>query len=207
MTGSAETKPWDARAAAWLIRPFIASPRVMPNHFTALRLLVGLAGAVCFAGGSAPNLAALLIVASNFLDHTDGELARLGNKGSRFGHYFDLASDAVVTVGMFVGIGIGLRGGALGDAAGWMGGIAGLAVALIFQLRNVMESAHGKDATRQAQVAGFEAEDVLYLLPLVTLTGGLEWFLRAAAVGAPAAAVFVTWQYWRLMCGRRPAAP
>ncbi|MGE0484798.1 MAG: CDP-alcohol phosphatidyltransferase family protein [Gammaproteobacteria bacterium] len=203
MTG----KPWDARAAAWLIRPFIDSPRVMPNHFTALRLAVGVAGAACFAGGDAPNLAALLIVASNFLDHTDGELARLGNKGSRFGHYFDLASDAVVTVGMFVGIGLGLRSGALGGAAAWMGVVAGLAVALIFQLRNVMESAHGKDATRQAQLAGFEAEDVLYLLPLVTLAGGLEWFLRAAAVGAPAAALFVGWQYWRLMRGQAGSAP
>ena len=99
-------KPWDARAAAWLIRPFIDSPRVMPNHFTALRLLVGLAGAACFALGDMPNLAALLIVASNFLDHTDGELARLGGKGSRFGHYFDLAADAMVTIGMFVGIGM-----------------------------------------------------------------------------------------------------
>ncbi|MEQ8663266.1 MAG: CDP-alcohol phosphatidyltransferase family protein, partial [Gammaproteobacteria bacterium] len=78
-------KPWDARVAAWLIRPFITSRHVMPNHFTALRLAVGLAGACCFARGDVPNLAALLIVASNFLDHTDGELARLGGKGSRFG--------------------------------------------------------------------------------------------------------------------------
>ena len=199
-------KPWDARAAAWLIRPFIDSPRVMPNHFTALRLLVGLAGAACFAFGEMPNLAALLIVASNFLDHTDGELARLGGKGSRFGHYFDLAADAVVTIGMFVGIGIGLAA-VNGPGSILMGIVAGLAVALIFHLRYLIEEALGKDATRQPRVGGFEAEDVLYLLPLVTLSGLLDAFLAAAAIGAPLAAALVVAQYLRVMRGHGPAAP
>lgn len=193
------TKPWDARAAAWLVQPFIHSPHVMPNHFTTLRLLVGLAGALAFADGHWPNLAAWLIVISNFLDHTDGELARLGDKGSRFGHCFDLAADAVVTVGLFVGIGIGLARVDGGVATIVMGALAGTAVALIFELRNRIENAHGKRATRQAQWAGFEAEDVLYLLPLVTLCDGLHGFLYAAAVGAPFAAVVVAAQYRRLM--------
>jgi len=192
-------KPWDARAAAWLVRPFIHSTHVQPNHFTALRLGVGLAGAACFAGGEHANLAALLVVTSNFLDHTDGELARLGNKSSRFGHYFDLASDAIVTVAMFAGIGVGLSDGGFGAWATVMGTCAGLAVALIFHLRNQMENSHGKQATQQAQWAGFEAEDVLYLMPAVTLAGGLGWFLVAAAIGAPLAAVFVTYQYFKLM--------
>lgn len=193
------SKPWDARAAAWLVRPFIDSPAVQPNHFTALRLVVGLAGAACFASGSLANTAAGLIVVSNFLDHADGELARLGNKGSRFGHYFDLSADAVVTIGMFAGIGIGLMHGGLGRWAGLMGALSGLAVALIFHLRNKLENQHGKSATKQAQWAGFEAEDVLYLMPLVTATGGLTWFLCAAAVGAPLAAILVTTQYFKIM--------
>ncbi len=192
-------KPWDARAAAWLIRPFIDSPHVQPNHFTALRLVVGLAGAACFAEGSRPNLAALLIVLSNFLDHTDGELARLGNKSSRFGHYFDLASDAVVTVGLFAGIGAGLAGGALGTSAYAMGALSGCAVALIFHLRNRIENRHGKSATQQPRWAGFEAEDILYLLPLVTLCDVLDGFLIAAAIGAPLAALVVGVQYARVM--------
>lgn len=192
-------KPWDARAAAWLIRPFIGSAVVQPNHFTTLRLLVGLGGAACFAFDQRPNVAALLIVLSNFLDHTDGELARLGNKSSRFGHYYDLVSDALVTVGMFVGIGIGLAAGPLGPLALGMGAAAGIAVALIFHLRNRIEGVHGKSATRQPRWAGFEAEDVLYLMPLVTLSDTLAWFLVAAAVGAPIAAAMVGAQYLRLM--------
>ncbi len=36
-------KPWDARLAAALVRPFLATRWAHPNHFTTLRLLVGAA--------------------------------------------------------------------------------------------------------------------------------------------------------------------
>ena len=200
-------KPWDARAAARLVRPFIDSPSVMPNHFTVLRLVVGLGGALAFASGTWPNAAAWLIVLSNFLDHTDGELARLGDKGSRFGHYFDLIADAIVTISMFVGIGIGLAQITAGNGPIVMGCIAGAAVAVIFQLRCRIEARHGKAATRQARWGGFEAEDVLYLLPLVTYCGGLSWFLHAAAVGAPIGAVIVIAQYFKIGHRTAPTPP
>ena len=45
---------------------------------------------------------------SNFLDHTDGELARMSGKSSRLGHLYDLASDAAVTILLFMAIGIGV---------------------------------------------------------------------------------------------------
>lgn len=188
-------KPWDARAAALLVRPFIDT-RLHPNALTTLRLLVGLTGAWLFAAGSQFNLAALCIVLSNFLDHTDGEFARMTGKMSVFGHRYDLFSDAVVTVGLFAGLGIGLRT-ALGDVAAVYGLIAGIAVAGIFQLRHVIETRHGKAAVRQASVAGFETEDVLYLIPLVTLSGQETAFLYAAAIGAPIALIVVAVQFVR----------
>lgn len=197
------TKPYDARLAAWLVAPLVPT-RVSPNHLTCVRFAVGLAGAVMFALGDRPNSAALLVVLSNFLDHTDGELARMSGKSSRFGHYFDLLSDALVTVGMFVGIGVGLAT-ALGASAAWMGICAGLAVAGIFHLRNLIENRHGKVATRQPRFGGFEAEDVLYLVPVVTLLGGLEIFLRAAAIGAPVALAVVGAQY--IAIERKAARP
>lgn len=186
-------KPWDARLAAWLVAPLVDSP-VHPNALTTARLLVGLAGAALFATGSAFNLAALFIVCSNFLDHTDGELARLSGKTSRFGHSYDLACDALVTVGLFVGLGFGLQ-----SDLGWRsiayGVIAGVAVAGIFHLRNIIETRRGKAATRQATWAGFEIEDVLYLIPLVTLSDQQTVFLTAAAVGAPIAFLVVMAQF------------
>ncbi len=192
-------KPWDARLAAALVRPFLGSRRAHPNHFTTLRLLVGAAGAIAFASGQWPNLGAALVVLSNFLDHTDGEFARMSGKTSRFGHYYDLVSDALVTVGLFAGIGIGLAVNDHSTLDMFLGVLAGGAIAIIFYLRNQMESAHGKRATRQAHWRGFEAEDVLYLMPLVTLGGGLQWFLYAAALGAPLACVAVALAYLRVM--------
>ena len=198
MNSPTATKPWDARLAAALVTPFVRSS-LHPNHFTLLRLGVGLAGAACFMTGRMPNVAAGLIVVSNFLDHTDGEFARMSGKTSRFGHYFDLVSDAVVTVGMFIGIGIGLTRSGGGMSNALLGAVAGIAVAVIFQLRNIIETHRGKSAIRQPQWAGFEAEDVLYLIPLVTLFGVLEGFLYAAAIGAPIACLMVVLQYVKVM--------
>lgn len=197
---TASSKPWDARLAAALVRP-LCGTSVSPNVLTTIRLAVGLYGAALFAGGESPNLAALVIVLSNFLDHTDGELARMSGRSSRFGHNYDLASDALVTVALFVCMGWGLRGG-LGEVAALMGLAAGLAVAGIFHLRNLIENAHGKQATAQPRFAGFEAEDVLYLLPLVTLFDGLPVFLKAASLGAPLAFVVVLVQYLALKARR-----
>ena len=189
---TANTKPWDARLAATLVRP-LCNTAISPNALTTIRLLVGCYGAYLFASGSALNLAAAIIALSNFLDHTDGELARMSGKTSKFGHQYDLWSDAVVTVGLFGCIGWGLRN-SLGPIAVGMGLAAGLAVAGVFHLRNLIESTHGKRVTAQPRIGGFEAEDILYLLPVVTLCDGLTWFLKAAAVGAPLAFLVVLGQ-------------
>jgi phosphatidylglycerophosphate synthase len=139
-----------------------------------------------------------LFVLSNFLDHTDGELARLSGKSSRLGHFYDLACDAIVHILLFVSIGIGLHALGRGVWAVPLGLIAGFGVAAIFYLRNKIEQRLGKAAVRQPRLLGFELEDVLYLLPLVTLLNGLLPFLITAAIGAPIAAVLVTRQFLRM---------
>ena len=148
-------------------------------------------GALAFTPGTWgwTNLAALLVIVSNFLDHTDGELARISGKTSRIGHLYDLASDALVTILLFCCIGVGVAASAhaampFGIPAGARGRRGRRAVALIFYLRMRIEELLGKSGTRQSSLAGFETEDVLYLLPLVTLFGGLTPFLLAAGVGA-----------------------
>ena len=177
---------------------------VTPNHLTTVRLLIGIAGALCLAhGGFAwANAGALLIVLSNFVDHTDGELARIGGKSSRIGHFYDLACDALVTVMLFVGMGMGIgaggTSGALKLAPGVLGAVAGVAVALIFFLRMQIEEMAGKSGTKQASVGGFETEDVLYLLPIVTLTNVVAPFVVVASIGAPLFAAWVVIDYWRV---------
>lgn len=204
---------WDARLARHLVRP-LKNTRVSPNHLTTLRLLIGVAGIACIAqGGYAwTNYGALLVVLSNFVDHTDGELARISGKSSKIGHFYDLASDALITVLLFVSFGMAVAATAVvdtpADAFGPVlrGTIAGLAVALIFFLRMRIESRVGKSGTKQASAAGFETEDVLYLLPLVTLTNGIGPFLTAASIGAPLFAMLVIIDYWRVMRRPQPVA-
>ena len=205
-------RTWDARAARWLVTPLVHT-RVTPNHLTTLRLVIGLAGAFHLAlGGFAhANIGAFLIVLSNFVDHTDGELARISGKTSRIGHFYDLAADALVTVLLFVGMGYGL--GAVAPDADWLvppvvlGGVAGVAVAAIFFLRMRIEEMAGKAGTKQAFAGGFETEDVLYLLPLVTLTGIAAPFVVAASIGAPLFALWVVYDYSRLLRVARRSAP
>jgi archaetidylinositol phosphate synthase len=190
------TKPWDAQLAYWLIKP-LKDSWVNPNHLTTVRLVTGLAAAIAIAIGDViwANIGAWLFALSNFLDHTDGELARLSGKSSKWGHQYDLASDAIIHIVLFVCIGYGLREGKFGWWALLMGIASGVSVACIFHLRNQMEQRLGKDASRQPNFAGFDIEDVLYLFPIVTLLNGLEPLLIAATIGAPAFAIWVIWQF------------
>ncbi|MET3551313.1 phosphatidylglycerophosphate synthase [Burkholderia sp. 567] len=195
-------RTWDARLARALVRPLIDTP-VTPNHLTTLRLLIGLAGAWCLAQGGFgwSNAGAFLIVLSNFVDHTDGELARISGKSSKIGHFYDLAADALVTVALFVSMGVGIvaQGGQMAASPVLLGALAGGAVALIFFLRMRIESVAGKAGTKQAFAGGFETEDVLYLLPLVTLTDSVQPFLLAASIGAPLFAAWVVIDWWRIV--------
>ncbi len=200
--------PWDARLARRLVGP-LSNSWVTPNHLTTVRLLVGLAAAAAFVPGAYvwSNVGAILLVISNFLDHCDGELARISGKSSRAGHVYDLVSDALVTVVLFmaIGVGAGVRLKAtLPLPPALLGFIAGCAIALIFYLRMQIEDRIGKTGAQQASLGGFETEDVLYLLPLATLWDRTAALLIAAAVGAPLYAIWVVLEHRRVM-QREPA--
>jgi len=108
------------------------------------------------------NIGALLLILSNFLDHTDGELARISGKskphrphlrpGQRYRRHHPPVS------------GDWNRGGDEGwefaaTAAGHAGTGSRFAVALIFYLRMRIEELAGKGASKQGSLAGFETED------------------------------------------------
>ena len=202
-----ESGPWDARLARRLVAP-LKDSWVTPNHLTTIRLAVGLAAAAAFVPGTYAwsNIAALLLILSNFLDHTDGELARMSGKTSRIGHLYDLASDAAVTILLFIAIGVGVGARTrieLQISPMLLGVFAGCAIALTFYLRMRIEDLVGKAANKQASLGGFETEDVLYLLPLVTLSDALVPFLVAAALCAPLFAVRVVIDYRHVLRHRR----
>ena len=69
-------------------------------------------------------------VLARFLDHFDGELARLIGKSTRLGYYLDYLAGALSYGALFAGLGIGLSHGPLGVWALVLGA-AGTASALL----------------------------------------------------------------------------
>ncbi|MFQ5953569.1 MAG: CDP-alcohol phosphatidyltransferase family protein [Kiloniellales bacterium] len=182
--------PWDQRLARWLVAPLVATP-VHPNHLTTLGLLIGLTGAVLMAqGGEFMAWGAGLFMLAAFMDHVDGELARLANKTSRFGHYYDRVCAATSYVAGFIGMGLGLRHGALGGWAILIGIAAGVSITAIFMVRTAIERRAGGSAIKQPNFLGFEIEDILYGFGPIIWLGWLAPVLTATAVGAP---VFLMW--------------
>ncbi len=199
------SKPWDAKLAYYLILPLKNTP-ITPNHLTTIRLITGVLGSGFIAYSAftqnsflLANIGAFLFIFSAFFDHTDGELARLTGKFSKWGHNYDLISDAIVLISLFLSTGIATIKSNLGMGALPMSFIASISVSGIFYLMNDLELKLGKEAARQPNFAGLEAEDILYLFPLVTLFNSLESFLIAAAIGSPIFAIYVIWDYQKTL--------
>lgn len=183
---------WLHRIVRIGVRPLAATP-VSPNHMTTLRLVAGVAAAVACAHGEPTWRAwgAGLFVVSVLLDRADGELARLADKRSPGGHKYDLLADSFCNAIIFLGVGWGLRGGDLGLWAPALGLVAGVAVASILLLTMRLESRDGARAGELGSAAGFDPDDAILLVPLLIWLGLSQAMIIAAAIGAPAFALFM----------------
>jgi len=186
--------PWDQRIARIAARP-LARTSVTPNLVTTVSLLLAIACALLYAmGGNAADIGAVCFILAFWLDHVDGELARMTGRTSALGHYYDLAAGGVLLTGLFVGMGYGMPESTLGGYATLLGVAAGVTIAVIFVLRMKLEERGGKTATAQNNVLGFETEDMMYLTGPITWLDGLDSFLLLTAIGAPIYAVYALWQ-------------
>ncbi len=184
----------DQRIAKWAARP-LARLSVHPNVVTGSSILVGLsAGWLLAQGDWLIHVGAAVFAIAVWMDHLDGEVARQTGRTSTFGHYFDHAAAMTNYVAGFVGAGIGLSKGALGEWGLILGILAGVSVAAIMTVRLYIEISDGHDSVRQDVHYGFEIEDTLYVLAPVTWFGVLKYFIIAAGVGAPIFLLCVTWQ-------------
>lgn len=185
---------WDQRLAHRLVKPLVNTP-VHPNHMTGLSLVFGIAAAVLFAQGDPvlAHWAAGLFMIAVFLDHTDGELARLAGKSSSFGKYFDSAVNCTNYTLMFISIGYGLSFGELGQWALILGLAAGLSNPIILFMRLSTERRHGSQSVAHPKYAGIEIEDIIYLIGPITWFGGLKYFFLAYGIGSFG---YFTWTLW-----------
>ncbi len=183
---------WIHRGVRALVRPLARTP-VAPNHLTTARLVTGLGAAAAFAIGedSWIRTGSVLFVVSMAFDRADGELARLSGKSSRFGHFYDIASDAVCNAAVLAGIGVGLRAGAFGDWAILMGLTAGLSVASIFYMVIWIETRLGQGSGAFAAHFGIDPDDAMIVIPIVMWLGYGEALLAAAAVMAPLSMILI----------------
>ena len=188
----------------WCILPLVNTP-VTPNHLTTLRLITGIAAAVAFAMGDYfwTVWGGVLYAISALLDRADGELARLSNKMSVGGHWYDLYCDALVNVVLFIGIGIGLTESVLGHWAWKMGLLSGLSIAttfwIVFRLHE--SGSHPSEAFNYPD--GFDLDDALFLVCIFAWFDGMLPLLIAASICAPLFLIFAVWQYYTLSSSTR----
>ncbi len=185
-----------ARAA--VVRPLRNTP-VTPNHLTTLRLAAGIGAAAALAVGVErwAHIGAGLFVVSMVLDRADGDLARLTGRTSPGGHTYDLIADAASNTLILVGLGVGLRDSDYGVWALPMGVLAGAAIAVILWLVMRIEEVEGSRAAELPSFAGFDPDDAMLAVPIAVWLGASELLLAAAAIGAPAFAVFFYWLFRR----------
>lgn len=100
---------WLYRPLAFLFVKAVYRTALTPNQITVIAMLLGVVAGALFAVGTHAALVAgaLLLVAYDVLDCSDGQLARLKKNGTRLGRILDGFADYVVDVTAYVGIGIG----------------------------------------------------------------------------------------------------
>ena len=191
---------WIYRLVRPVVELFVDSP-VTPNQVTTLRLLFGLsAAAACMAGGQTwIGIGGVLFLISLLLDRADGTLARLSGKKSSFGHRYDLVSDAVCNAIIFIGLGIGLRDSPLGGWAVLLGVLAGLAVGAILLMVVLAERQEGERAAELPNLAGFDADDGMMVVPIALWLGWALPLLYLAASITPLFALFFAWKHRRFL--------
>tara|TARA_B100000676_G_scaffold313238_1_gene392589 strand:+ start:3704 stop:4306 length:603 start_codon:yes stop_codon:yes gene_type:complete len=176
--------PYDQRFARFLIQPFVNSG-LHPNFLTLLSLLLGVGCGALFVlcEPGIENIAVLVFMLAVFIDHMDGELARISGKTSRFGHFFDYIVGSLNYAILFCSIGIAIFRWSGSETALLFGLIAGCSNIFIVLLRLTLELKYGPDAVEHPSSSGFEIEDFIYLIGPITWLGGLNYFFWLYGAG------------------------
>jgi archaetidylinositol phosphate synthase len=175
-----------------IVRPAVrvaARSGVSPNQITTVRLVSGLAAAVCFAQGGAawPAIGGVVFVLSMLLDRADGELARQTGQMSKAGHRYDLAADCLASMAAFIGLGIGLVGGH-GAVAIWLGVLAGVGIGTLFAELNLLNVASVRGYSLAPGIV-VDPDDAMILMPVLIWLGCAWPTTIAAAIITPGAAI------------------
>jgi archaetidylinositol phosphate synthase len=188
---------WTHLLARVVVYPLLGTG-LRPNHLTTLRGLSGVAACVCFAFGTDAGMAwgGGLWLLSAFLDRADGELARIGNMMSHWGHVYDYYTDNIINSLFFLAIGVGLRDSWLGPWSIPLGIISAVALLACNIFSEQLERLSPSKARAYSGRWGFDPDDALYLMGPFAWLGWLSPILVAAAVGTTVM-MAITWMRLR----------
>ena len=186
----------------WLLR----TP-LRPNQITVLSCAVGVLGALCFVPGGywGPLLGAFLLQFAVVLDCCDGEVARVKFLESPLGDWLDIVCDTVVSLAIFLGLGVAVwRNGAVNHALA-LAAVLVLGGVLAFPLVTLAEKTEEMGNRRQGWedtlikklLASLTTRDFSILIVASALTGQLGWFLWGAAIGAQVFCLVLAWLLFR----------
>ena len=178
---------WTHKVARFCLIPVIKSP-ITPNHLTVLRLITGIIACVTFASGIRylEIIGGFIWILSALLDCADGELARMRNQSSEWGHKFDFFSDTTVTALFFIGIGIGARDSMPELVAVVLGFIIAQGVVVAAVLTEKIDQIKEESGDKAYPgIAGFNFDDILFLFALIIWLDWQMYFLVGASIGAP----------------------
>ena len=198
---SSASNAYVRRAIRVFLRP-LANIGLTPNHLTTLRIATGIAAGVSCCLGTATGYwwAGGLWIVSCVIDRADGELARFTGQCSRLGQLYDYAGDVALNAGIFLAIGVGLHHA--GDPP-WtiaLGVWTMLAIAGASIVAETLERRIGEKSFPSQ--AGFDFDDILFVLAPVLWFGHGFALLIGGAVGGPVAALILA-----VRLGQLPAAP
>lgn len=133
------------RPLGFLIALPLAHTPVSPNLVTFVSTLVGVISAIFMGLGTEKGLqiGVVLYLFSNVLDCTDGQLARMTQRFSRYGRIFDGVADYIVGFSTFIALGIGWKPEGWENTRWWLLVIMGGMVFTAYQsmhLNHVRES-------------------------------------------------------------------
>ena len=186
LCGQGEKQPlWDKLLAHKIARILARTP-LTPNMITSLCLVLVIISGLLFSIGRPAyhDIAALIFMITRFLDHLDGELARIKRSESKVGHYYDWFTDTFSYSFLFICLAIGFSY-RLDIPAVILVVIAVFACVLNSLAGLYVESLqdNGVD-TGFPSFAGVSIEDGVYLIGPICWAGWLYPFFILCLVGA-----------------------
>ncbi len=180
---------FDRYISRFISRIILKTP-LTPNMVTMIGVSIGFLGAYMLAQPAyiTQLTGALLFVLCIIFDGVDGEVARLKLKESRFGHYFDIITDNIVHIAVFIAIAVGLYRRAdnlLYIHMLWvlLIGFAFCAVSVYFCILCKKEEELKKRPLLMRIMALLTNRDFAYIVLLFSVFDKLNWFFIGTAFG------------------------